>query len=54
MTRNEKIVENVDASMNMEGMPLTEEEKQIGLKCLDGEMNFREVIERLVKQYTQE
>ena len=30
-----EIVENVSASMSMEGMNLTEEEKDIGLKCLD-------------------
>jgi len=53
MTKNEKIVENVNASMSMEGMPLTEEEKKIGLKCLEGELDFRTVIEDLVKQYTQ-
>lgn len=53
MTKNERIVENVNASMSMEGMPLTEEEKTLGLQCLNGEMNFREVIDGLVKQYKQ-
>ena len=52
MTKNEKIVENVNASMRMEGMPLTREEKEVGLKCLNGELDFREVVEGLVKQYT--
>lgn len=52
MTKNEKIVENVNASMSMEGMPLTEEEKKLGLKCLNGELDFRDVINDLVKQYT--
>ena len=52
MTKNEKIVENVNASMSMEGMPLTREEKEVGLKCLNGELDFREVIGDLVKQYT--
>lgn len=52
MTKNEKIVENVNASMSMEGMPLTSEEKEVGLKCLNGELDFREVIGDLVKQYT--
>ena len=52
MTKNEQIVENVNASMRMEGMPLTREEKEVGLKCLNGELDFREVVEGLVKQYT--
>jgi hypothetical protein len=52
MTRNERIVENVNASMSMEGMSLTSEEKEVGLKCLNGELDFREVIGDLVKKYT--
>ena len=52
MTKNEKIVENVSASMSMEGMNLTEEEKDIGLKCLEGELDFREEVDKLVKKYT--
>ena len=51
MTKNERIVENVNASMSMEGMPLTQEEKEVGLKCLNGELDFREVVEDLVNQY---
>jgi len=53
MTENERIVENINASMNMEGMPLTEEEKELGLKCLEGKVSFREAIDDLIKQYTQ-
>ena len=52
MTKNERIVESVDASMNMEGMPLTEEEKKLGLECLNGEKDFRQVIDDIVKRYT--
>lgn len=52
MTRNERIVENVNASMTIEGMPLTEEEKRLGLECLNGEKDFRKVINDIVKQYT--
>ena len=53
MTENERIVKNINASMNMEGMPLTEEEKELGLKCLEGKVSFREAIDDLIKQYTQ-
>lgn len=53
VTENERIVENVNASMRMEGMPLTEEEKKIGLQCLNGEMDFHEVIDGLIKHYKQ-
>ena len=53
MSQNEKIVANIDASIAMEGMPLTIEEKEIGLKCLNGELDFGEVIAALVQEYTQ-
>ena len=32
-------------------MALTEEEKAIGLKCLNGELDFRGEVDKLVKKY---
>lgn len=53
MTNNERIIENVNATMSMEGMPLTQEDKELAANCLDGKIDFGEAIASLVKKYTQ-
>lgn len=35
-----KIIEDVNATMRLEGMPLTLEDKEIIRKCLEGESTF--------------
>lgn len=53
LSNNERIIENVNATMNMEGMPLTSEDKELARKCLEGEQKFEEAIKILIKQYSQ-
>ena len=48
MTKNEKIAENVNASISMEGMSLTDAEKDVGLKCLKGDLDFKGEVDKLV------
>jgi len=51
MTKTERIIKNVDATMSMEDMPLTRDDKKRLQECLDGEVSFNEAIARLVKKY---
>lgn len=53
MTKNERIIENVNATMSMEGMPLTQEDRELAVSCLEGKIDFEEAIASLVKRYTQ-
>ena len=53
MTSNERIIENVNATMSMEGMPLTQEDRELATRCLEGKIEFGEAIASLVKKYTQ-
>ncbi len=53
MTKNERIIENVNATMSMEGMPLTQEDRDLATSCLEGKIDFGEAIASLVKRYTQ-
>ena len=49
----ERIIANVNATMAMEGMPLTDEDKARLRLCLNGEKSFEETVAELVKMYTQ-
>ena len=52
MFDNDKIIENVNATMSMEGMPLTKADKELLAKCLSGEVEFNKAVSDLVKHYT--
>lgn len=52
MNRNEYIIENVSATMAMENMPLTTEDRKLLSDCLEGRMTCQEAVEMLVRQYT--
>jgi hypothetical protein len=46
------ILSNVDATMRMEGMPLTKKDKDRIKKCLDGKASFDQSVEILVKKHS--
>ena len=53
MTVNvENIIENIDFSMKMEGMPLTEEDKSRLRICLNGNKDINEVLRETIKKHT--
>lgn len=48
----EKIIGQVNGTMAMEGMPLTDEDKDMLRKCITGETSSNDMVKRLIKQYT--
>jgi hypothetical protein len=53
MTENaENIIENIDFSMKMEDMPLTEEDKTRLRVCLNGNRDINEVLQETIKKHT--
>jgi hypothetical protein len=52
MSQNEKIIENVNAIMAMENMPLENEDRGRILECLEGKTTFQEAVDGLVSKYT--
>jgi len=51
MSNNERIIENGCATMSMEGFAVTEAEKEVAFKCLEGKLDFDKVIDELITQY---
>ncbi|MBR4050087.1 MAG: hypothetical protein IKK09_06290 [Clostridia bacterium] len=52
MSEIESIVNQVDSSMAMEGMPLTQEDRKRIEACLNNPNRFNEVIAELLKKHT--
>ena len=53
MTENiEYIIKNIDFSMRMEDMPLTEEDKSRLRTCLNGNKDINEVLQETIKKHT--
>ena len=48
----ENIIENIDFSMKMEDMPLTEEDKTRLRGCLNGNTDINEVLQETIKKHT--
>jgi hypothetical protein len=48
----ENIIENIDFSMRMEDMPLTEEDKSRLRICLNGNKDINEVLQETIKKHT--
>ena len=48
----ENIIENIDFSMKMEDMPLTEEDKSRLRICLNGNRDINEVLQETIKKHT--
>lgn len=51
MTKQERIIENVNASMAMEGMPLTEKDKQRIRDCLGGKTTFQDAVNEIIRKH---
>ena len=47
----EKIIANVNGTMSMEGMPLTEADKQRIHDILDGKITAEEAIQNIIAEY---
>ncbi|WP_455684235.1 hypothetical protein [Thomasclavelia sp.] len=45
-----KIIDEVDATMRLEGMPLTADDMEMLRRCLDGESSFDVERERIFKE----
>lgn len=48
----EKLINEVNGSMAIEGMPLTEEDKDRLRLCASGKVSCDEMVKRLVEKYT--
>ena len=48
----ENIVKNIDFSMTMEGMPLTNEDKNRLRDCLNGKSDIDTILQELIKKHT--
>lgn len=51
MSETERILENVNATMSMENMPLNDEEKNLVKQCLEGKILFEDAVGNLVNKY---
>lgn len=52
MQNIERTISNINGSMSMEGMPLTEQDKERLRECLSGKTSFDEMVRRLVQKHT--
>lgn len=52
MSKEDRIIENTNATMSMENMPLLQEDKERIRECLEGKVSFQEAVDKLVKKYT--
>ena len=52
MSDIDRIIENVNATMSMENMPLHDEDRERMRECLEGNKSFQETIDILIKKHT--
>lgn len=52
MINSEKIIDEVNGTMAMEGMPLTESDKVRLRECITGKTSYDKMIERLVQKHS--
>jgi hypothetical protein len=48
----ENIVKNIDFTMKMEDMPLTDEEKNRLRDCLNGAVDVDKILQKIIKKHT--
>lgn len=48
----ERIITNVNATMEMENMPLTDDNKLMIRKCLEGDILFDDMLNSLINKYS--
>lgn len=51
MSNSERIIENVNATMSMENMPLLDSDKERMRECLEGKVDFEDAINALISKY---
>ena len=54
MSDIDRIIENVNATMEMENMPLTDDNKSMLRSCLEGRVLFEDMLNDLIVKYTRE
>lgn len=54
MTKQDRIIANVDASMGIENMPLTEGDKKRIRDCMNGKTTFQEAVDELIEKHTKQ
>ena len=47
----EKLIDQVNGTMAMEGMPLTDDDKERLRECITGKTSYDEMVKRLVKKH---
>lgn len=52
MSKNDRIIKNINATMSMENMALLKEDKERLRECLEGKVSYQDAIDKLIKQYT--
>ncbi|MCD7771411.1 MAG: hypothetical protein LUH23_04935 [Oscillospiraceae bacterium] len=51
MSEADRIIANVNATMSMEGLPLTDEDKERLRLCLSGKKSFEVTVDELISRY---
>jgi hypothetical protein len=51
MSNIDRIIENVNATMSMENMPLLDSDKERIRECLEGQIDFEEAIKILINKH---
>lgn len=52
MSKNDRIINNINATMSMEDMPLSKEDNERLKECLEGRVSYEDAINKLIKDYT--
>lgn len=52
MNNIDRIINNINANMSMEDIPLLEEDKKRLRLCLEGKISYEDAIAEIIKQYT--
>ena len=51
MKKYDRIINNIDATMSMENMPLLKEDKDRIRHCLEGKVSYEDAINKLIEKY---
>jgi hypothetical protein len=54
MSDLERVIENVNATMSMENMPLLDSDRKRMQECLEGKVDFQDAINILILKYMHE
>lgn len=51
MNINDRIIDNINATMSMEDMPLLKEDKERIRACLEGKVSYEDAVQKLIEEY---